>query len=172
MKKKIKLLLSCFVLLFTVVTLSGCERANIYREFNNNGSSLAKSHILNEVSYKELYKLVDKTGEDDFIYVFFGTATNSASCTAVSIWNEQAQQYQIKTLYWLDSDLSSKKLDKIEERLGINNIDTVPALWSFNNGKIYFDSSSSKCSKDGNVSLSNTELAENCFKNLTSVRSN
>ena len=173
MKQIKKIILTIIIALIACVSLTGCEKANTYRKFYNNESLLPKDHILDEVSYKELKKLiVANEGSEEYIYVFIGTPSNSDAQTKAVVFNEQARQYGVETLYWLDTELSDKRLETLKLDLQMNSFDKNQAyLLSYQDGKIKFDSSSASCSrKDGDESgakLSNTILAANCFQNKT-----
>ena len=174
MKQIKKILLTIIIALIACVSLTGCEKANTYRKFYNNGSLLPKDHILDEVSYKELQKLIiDNEDSEEYIYVFIGTPSNSDAQTKALVFNQQALQYGVKTLYWLDTELSDKKVESLHTTLQMNAFDKNQAyLLSYQGGKIKFDSSSASCNrKDGDPNgskLSNTVLAANCFQNKTS----
>ncbi len=165
MKKSIRFLIACLVVFVSVFTLTGCGSANIYRAFDNEGASLPKSHILKSVSASKLIDMVTtQTETDGKIYVFFGTPTDSTSRTNVVVYNEQAQQYNVEVIYYLNSDLSSKKLEQVKNTLGIASTNVTGALWAFENTQNVFDSSSTKYNTDDNGNeLSNIEIAQRCF---------
>lgn len=173
MKKTIKALLAIFVMIFTALSLTSCEDANTYRKFHNNGSMLPKDHILDEVGYKELLRIVEKNeGSDEYIYVFIGNPStiSSSARDCATVWNEQARQYGVETLYWLNSDLSDSKVDKLQEILNITDFDpSVALLLSFTNGSISFDSSSKLCNEEDGKDLTYQQIATRCFKNELSV---
>lgn len=200
MKKTLKKLLIAFIVLLGVASLTSCNHANTYNKFHNNSSNLAKSHVLKEVSVSDVISLQkklaagknvkgsktttvtenDKTVSYTYIYIFLGTPTNSTASTDAQIFDEQAKQYEIDCLYWLDSDLSDSKLKKFTDNVKIASFKSGDtALISFrvasgsNAALVSFDSTSVVCNKkDGTASgteLTPYQIAQNCFKNLTTV---
>lgn len=166
MKKYLTKIAVTFALLLSVFTMSGCSKANIYRAFNNNGSNLSKAHILEKISIKKLISMIDDIEDGEYIYVFYGTPTDSTSCTNVTVYNEQAIQFGVETLYYVDSDVSDKDRTKLENTVGIFDATQYGALWSFNSNGKYFDSSEPKWkTNDSDVDYSNIELAQLCFRN-------
>lgn len=197
MKKTFRNFVLVVIALISVITLTGCNHANTYNKFKNNGSNLSKSHIIKEISVGDVEELINKTKnskvdkgevvtykeedgkqviEEEYVYIFFGNVTNSTTTTAVTIYDEQAKQYEIPLLYWVDLDISTKKLEKLNNILPMASSfkSNTTAIVSIQNGSIFFDSTSVKCNtKDGvsgSSSLNTYQLAQNCFKNLTSVR--
>lgn len=117
-----------------------------------------------------------------YVYIFLGTPTNSTASTNAQIFDEQAKQNEISCLYWIDTDLSDSKIKKLTDDLpGITEIKAqTTALVSIRkevgtsiNPVISFDSTSVKCNrKDGIASgteLTAYQIAQNCFKNSTSI---
>lgn len=197
MKKTFRNFVLVVIAFVAVITLTGCNHANTYNKFKNNGSNLSKSHIIKEISVGDVEDLIkdtknskvdkgevvtykeddgNKTIEAEYVYIFLGNVTNSTTTTAVTIYDEQAKQYGLTVLYWVDLDLSSKKLEKLNNILPMASSlkSNTTAIVSIQNGSIFFDSTSVKCNtKDGvsgSSALSTYQLAQNCFKNLTSVR--
>lgn len=173
MKKFKKVILTLMLVLASALALTGCERANTYRKFSNNGADLPKSHILDEISLKEAKRLVTKNvGSEEYIYIFIGNPASASSDARdkARVFNEQARQYKIETLYWLDSDLDTEDLTKAEIVLQMNDIDPEKGyLISFYNGVIQFDSSSRTCYEDEDgKAFTNAQLAYRCFLNLLS----
>lgn len=166
MKKSLRFIVASLSLLFCLFTLVGCGSANIYIAFNNNSSKLPKSHILEEISYQDLAKKLDKAkgDENSHIYVFFGTPTDTQSCTDVFVYNEQAVQYGIETLYYVNSDLSNKDLSKLSNLLKVSTkLAPKPSLWRFDAGVVAFDSALKEFNSKDDVALSNVEIAQTCF---------
>ncbi len=200
MKKTIRNFVLVVIALVAVITLTGCNHANTYNKFHNNGSNLSKSHILEEISIGDLEDLIENTknkkvddGEvivyveidgqkkisEEYIYIFLGNPTNSTTTSQVTIYDEQAKQYNVSVIYWIDLDLSAKKLEKLNNILPMaTSLKTnTTAMVSIQNGSIYFDSTSVKCNtyeqipvSDGGTMLNVYQIAQNCFKNKTSVR--
>lgn len=164
---KIVLSLTLFALL---ITLSGCKmsRANVYNYWKNGDSDiLPKDHIVEEVSLSKLEKMVSKqsSDSDEVIYVFYGAKSESNNQTAIKIFNDQAVQFEISTLYWLSSDLSDKKKDELGEKLGVAKTSTTGVLYAFEKGKITFDSSRAYYSNNTST-YSNVVVAQIAFRHL------
>lgn len=211
MKKTLKKLLIAFIAVLGVASLTSCNHANTYNKFHNNSSNLAKSHVLKEISVGDLKSLKRKiendkkvdgsktesvefyTGSDKketksfdgtYIYIFLGTPTNSTASTDAQIFDEQAKQYGISCLYWIDTNLSDSKIEKLNETLGNPQAEITAnstGLISIckeksSNGssvRLEFSSFDVKCAKkDGTASgteLTPYQIAQNCFKNLSSI---
>lgn len=171
MKKSLRFLMASLVVLVSLLTLASCGSANIYRAFANEGASLPKSHILKSISVSKLIDMINK--DDEMIYVFYGTPTDSTSRTNAVVFNEQARQYEIPVLYYLNSDLSDKEKKKLSENISaIASVDVIGTLWAFDGSSLVFDSSSTNYNTDKNGNaLSNVEIAQTCF-NIKSSSSN
>ncbi len=206
MKKSLKKLLLVLIAIIGLTTFTSCNHANTYQKFNNNNSNLSKSHVIKEIDtsdLKSLMKKLDKNkkfkgqkveeslndeGEVEssytYFYVFLGTPTDSTASTNAQVFDEQAKQYEIDCLYWIDTDLSDKKIEKLNSVLK----NSVQRLENSTTGlisirkesskkacEIYFDSTdvewNTKDGKAGSNTLTHIELAQMCFKNQAKVNS-
>lgn len=170
-----KSIFKLFAILFALCTLglASCamDRANVYNYWKNGSSEyLPKDHIVEGISINSLVKKVNNQKEDDdIIYVFFGQTNSDASRSAIKVYNEQAVQYNIKTLYWVDSNgvsSSDSKKNKLTEKLGVSQTSIIPAIWVFDNGKIAFDSSRPSIQNQSKMTSSTILMAEVAFKCL------
>lgn len=150
--KKITKILSAIVLTLTcVLTLTACNnQIGVYNVYHRNDSTLSKNHVYTEVSVKKVISIVseakDKGTETnkEYTYVFLGTPTDSKSKEVIAIFNEQAKQFGIETVYYVDSKLSDSKLESLKTAFGMKRYKHVPALFVFVNGTLKFDSTDSK----------------------------
>lgn len=202
MKKTFKKILIAFVAVLGLASLTGCNHANTYNKFHNNNSLLSKSHVLKEIDSSDLEDLISKLKKDKkidgaktvkesedenaksytYIYVFLGTPTDSTATSNAAIFDEQAKQNEISCLYWIDTELSDSKVEKLNKVL-FNSAAKVEsrtcALMSIRTtvGKqdalLSFDSTSVVCNKKDGVAsgrdLTAQQIAQNCFKNLTTI---
>jgi len=173
MRKSIFKLIAVLFALFTIVGLSSCamSKANVYNYWKNGSSEyLSKDHIVEKISVNDLINKVNKQTKDDKnIYVFFGQTNDDSSRSAIKIYNEQAIQYEIDTLYWVDSEPVTKSTsdkNKMLEKLGVSKTDIIPSIFVFSNGTIAFDSSRPNIQNNEKLSNSNVYLAEVAFKGL------
>ncbi len=170
MKNKFLKALGLISCLFLIISLSSCKmsRANVYNYWKNGDTEiLPKDHIVEEISLSKLEKMVSKqsSDSDEVIYVFYGQKSESSNQSAIKIYNEQAVQFEVGTLYWLSSDLSDKKKDKLSEKLGVSKTSTTGALYAFSKGKIVFDSSRAYYSNNTST-YSYVVLAQIAFRKL------
>lgn len=167
MKKIIKKILAT-ALCASVFALASCKLsdANVYNYWKVNDTEyLSKDHIVEKVSAKKVEKMVGKQSEDSgYIYVFYGQTDSTTSQSAIQVYNQQAIQYEIDTLYWVDSNLTTKKKEDAETRLRMSDSNTIPALIVYKNGTIEFDSS--RPTYKNNSKFSNYIIAEVAFKHL------
>lgn len=167
MKKAIKKILACTILGMSL-SLTSCalSDANVYNYWKVNDTEyLSKDHIVEKVSAKKVEKMVGKQTEDsDYIYVFYGQTDSTTSQSAMQVFNEQAIQYEIDTLYWVDSNLTTKKREDAESRLRMSDSNTIPALIVYKNGSVEFDSS--RPTYKNNSKFTNYIVAEVAFKHL------
>ncbi len=167
MKKIVKKILAT-ALCASVFSLASCKLsdANVYNYWKVNDTEyLSKDHIVEKVSAKKVEKMVGKQSEDSgYIYVFYGQTDSTTSQSAIQVYNQQAIQYEIDTLYWVDSNLTTKKKEDAETRLRMSDSNTIPALIVYKNGTIEFDSS--RPTYKNNSKFSNYIIAEVAFKHL------
>jgi hypothetical protein len=145
MKKRITKLLAVLLIILTL-GLASCDmdRANTYNAWKNGSTDvLPKNHIVEKTDLGGVLKKMNAQSNesDEIFYVFYGNVHATGASNAIQVYNEQAVQFQIKTLYWIDSDMNDKKRTELEDKLGISNADIVPALYAFKHGAIVFDSS-------------------------------
>lgn len=208
MKKTIKKLLLVLIAIISLTAFTSCNHANTYQKFNNNSSNLSKSHVIKEIDTSDLKSLMKKLDKNKkikgqkvvetlndegdvessytYIYIFLGTPTDSTASTYAQVFDEQAKQYEIECLYWIDTDLSEKKIEKLNSILK----NSVQRLENSTSGlisirretskedlkcEIYFDSTdvewNTKDGKAGSTELTHVELAQMCFKNQPKVNS-
>lgn len=176
--RKVKTLIISFALIL-LVSLTSCHtlaEANLYRYWNNIGVELSDAHVYEEISYNKLAKKISKLSEtpDEVIYVFYGDSSVSNAKTNIIIYNEQAIQFEVSKVYWLDSrDLKDKVYDQIEDDLGVVNSEKKGVLWSFkyqegNDTSIYFDGSKDKFDTSKHTDITQAEISRICFTNLES----
>lgn len=169
MKRYLKRILAVLLVLCTLgLTSCAMSRANVYNYWKTQSGTeyLGKDHIVEKVKLSKLDKLVQKQGENDILYVFFGDHSKSTCQSAIKIYNEQAIQYGISTLYWVESyNISDKDKSKFEKQLGISTLDYTPALYVFKNKTIVFDSSRAFY-KNNSSKYTAIKLAQIAFKNL------
>ena len=167
MKKFIKKILIAMSLV-SVASVASCKisDANVYNYWNVSDTAyLSKDHIVKKVNAKKVEKMVSKQTEDSgYIYVFYGQTDSTTSQSAIQVFNEQAIQYEIDTLYWVDSNLSTKKKEDAETRLRMSDSNNIPSLIVYKNGSVEFDSS--RPVYKNNTSYTNYILAEVAFKHL------
>ncbi len=144
MKKRIS---RVFALLLCALTLglSSCalSRANTYNYWKNGDTeNLSKDHIVEKIDLGGIIKKMNaQSGDNDEIfYVFFGTKNTTGCYAAIKVYNEQAIQFEIDKLYWLDSDLNDSKQTEVEDKLGVYSASSAPALFAFKKGGLVFDS--------------------------------
>ena len=117
-----------------------------------------------------------------YIYIFLGTPTNSTASTDAQIFDEQAKQYEISCLYWIDTNLSDSKIEKLNTALNGRAAEIkaeTTALLSIrttvgkSDAMLSFDSTSVVCNKKGGTAsgteLTPYQIAQNCFKNTTTI---
>lgn len=206
MKKSLKKLLLVLIAIISLATFTSCNHANTYQKFNNNKSQLSKSHVIKEIDTSDLKSLMKKLDKNKkfkgqkieeslndegevkssytYFYVFLGTPTDSTASDNARVFDEQAKQYEIDCLYWIDTDLSDKKIKKLNSVLK----NSVQRLENSTTGlisirkesskaacEIYFDSTdvewNTKDGKVGSNTLTHIELAQMCFKNQAKVNS-
>lgn len=206
MKKSIKKLLLVLIAIISLTTFTSCNHANTYQKFNNNNSNLSKSHVIKEIDTSDLKSLMKKLNNNKkikgqkvvetlndegevessytYFYVFLGTPTDSTASTYAQVFDEQAKQYEIDCLYWIDTNISDKKIEKLNTILlnKVQRLETSTAgLISIrkeakkDDCEIYFDSTdvewNTKDGKANSTALSHVELAQMCFKNQSKVNS-
>lgn len=109
--------------------------------------------------------MVSKQSEDStYLYVFYGQTDSTTSQSAMQVYNEQAIQYEIDTLYWVDSNLTTKKKEEAESKLRISDSNNIPTLIVYKNGSVEFDSS--RPTYKNNSKFTNYIMAEVAFKHL------
>ncbi len=167
MKKVFKKIIACGIMGLTL-SLTSCalSDANVYNYWKVNDTEyLSKDHIVEKVKAKKVEKMVSKQTEDsDYIYVFYGQTDSTSSQSAIQVYNEQAIQYEIDTLYWVDSNLSTKKKDEAETKLRMSDSNNIPTLIVYKNGSVEFDSS--RPTYKNNSKFTNYIIAEVAFKHL------
>ena len=170
--RKFKYILLALLLPVLVFQLASCKmsKANLYNKWKNGSSeNLPKAHVFEEISVGDLIGKVQGQKEGETLYVFFGTPTQSASQTAIGIYNEQAIQYQIDKVYWLNSNLSDKDKKKLSADEGgilrVNDPEYAPAIFVFEDGVLRFDSTLAKYKND-TTKYTTIKLAEIAFKGL------
>ncbi len=170
--KKLKKFLALLLLPVLLLSLNSCQisKANLYNKWKIGGTEyISKAHVFEQISFNDLLGKVKAQGKEEKLYVFYGTPTSSASQSAIGIYNEQAIQYQISKVYWLDSVLNDNDLKKISSDqggiLGVNDPKTVPAIFVFEGGAISFDSTLAKYKND-TAKYTTIKLAEIAFKGL------
>lgn len=155
--KKLSVIMLAFAFMFSLVSCS--DSISIYKEFNNAGSSLAKNHVFESISVKKIVSKVNsdkKEGTSDnkiYTYVFFGDSANAASVEAIQIYNEQAKQYNIEKVYYLNSDLSSSELATVKTVINMARSSRVPAIFVLINGELEFDSTLAKYDNTETISI-------------------
>ena len=167
MKRKFMKLFAVLALVLTL-GLSSCafDRAQTYNYWKSNSSEyIGKDHIVEKISISKLNKMVNNQKEEDVLFVFFGNNKSSSSQNAIKVFNEQAIQYGVSTLYWVDSDLSDKDQKTYQDKLGISDLSYAPALYVFKNKIITFDSSRAFY-KNNSSKYPNVKLAQIAFKSL------
>jgi len=167
MKKVFKKIIACgFVGLTLSLTSCALSDANVYNYWKVNDTEyLSKDHIVKKVSAKKVEKMVSKQSEDStYLYVFYGQTDSTTSQSAMQVYNEQAIQYEIDTLYWVDSNLTTKKKEEAESKLRISDSNNIPTLIVYKNGSVEFDSS--RPTYKNNSKFTNYIMAEVAFKHL------
>lgn len=167
MKNVFKKIIACgFVGLTLSLTSCRLSDANVYNYWKVNDTEyLSKDHIVKKVSAKKVEKMVSKQSEDStYLYVFYGQTDSTTSQSAMQIYNEQAIQYEIDTLYWVDSNLTTKKKEEAETKLRISDSNNIPTLIVYKNGSVEFDSS--RPTYKNNSKFTNYIMAEVAFKHL------
>ncbi|MCR5705420.1 MAG: hypothetical protein K6G48_01270 [Acholeplasmatales bacterium] len=115
------------------------------------GSTLDEDNVFKEISYK---KLTTKVKSSDYVYVFYGTTTNTDYLTYIQTVNDRAQTYNVDRVYLLDSvwatsidtddedygEENNLVLSEVERALGGVDMTIVPSLWVFQNGEVVFNS--------------------------------
>lgn len=144
MKKKLLLIVVAIMCFFT---LSSCGN-KVYREYNSDLCEISKDNPFEVISKKSLVKLLNKSNTNDIdneiIYVFYADSSLSTCSTTLEIVFQQAVQYGIEKIYYLDSSkisASATKRDELKQDIGMNDPSIVPALMAFVDGKISFDNS-------------------------------
>ena len=167
MKNVFKKIIACGLVGLTLsLTSCGLSDANVYNYWKVNDTEyLSKDHIVKKVSAKKVEKMVSKQSEDStYLYVFYGQTDSTTSQTAMQVYNEQAIQYEIDTLYWVDSNLTTKKKEEAETKLRISDSNNIPTLIVYKNGSVEFDSS--RPTYKNNSKFTNYIMAEVAFKHL------
>jgi len=170
--KRFKKILLALLLPVLVLQLASCKmsQANLYNKWKSGSTeNLPKAHVFEEISVGDLIGKVQKQGSEDKLYVFFGSTTSSQSQAAIKIYNQQAIQYEINKVYWVNSNLSDgdkKKLSADEGGiLRVNDPEYLPAIYVFEGGVLKFDSSEAKYKND-TTKYTTVKLAEIAFKGL------
>ncbi|MCR5786860.1 MAG: hypothetical protein K6G28_04095 [Acholeplasmatales bacterium] len=169
MKRYLKKILVALLVVFTFgLTSCAMSRANVYTYWKSSTVEyLGKDHIVEKINLSKISKKVNKQNEEDTLYVFFGSHDSSSSQAAIRVYNEQAIQYGIEKIYWVDSSsVSEKDQKKYQEKLGISDLSISPALYVFKNKTIEFDSSRSYYSGANSGKYSPIKLAQIAFKGL------
>lgn len=167
MKNVFKKIIACGLVGLTLsLTSCGLSDANVYNYWKVNDTEyLSKDHIVKKVSAKKVEKMVSKQSEDSiYLYVFYGQTDSTTSQSAMQVYNEQAIQYEIDTLYWVDSNLTTKKKEEAETKLRISDSNNIPTLIVYKNGSVEFDSS--RPTYKNNSKFTNYIMAEVAFKHL------
>ena len=167
MKNVFKKIIACGLVGLTLfLTSCALSDANVYNYWKVNDTEyLSKDHIVKKVSAKKVEKMVSKQSEDSiYLYVFYGQTDSTTSQSAMQVYNEQAIQYEIDTLYWVDSNLTTKKKEEAETKLRISDSNNIPTLIVYKNGSVEFDSS--RPTYKNNSKFTNYIMAEVAFKHL------
>lgn len=115
------------------------------------GTSLDEDNVFKEISYK---KLTSKIKSSDYVYVYYGTITNTDYLTYIQTVNDRAQTYNVDRVYLLDSvwatsidtddedfgEENNLVLSEVERALGGVDMTIVPSLWVFKDGEVVFNS--------------------------------
>jgi len=169
MKKKLMKVLVIVLGIFTL-GLSSCamSRANVYNYWKVSGTEyLSKDHVVEQVSIGDILKKMNSQSKDsnDIFYVFYGNHDSSSAQSAINVYNEQAIQFEIKTLYWLDSNQDTNHKNEIQDKLGVSDASETPALFAFKNGALVFDTTRAYYSNNSSK-YSYVKYAQIAFRQL------
>lgn len=161
--KKIAKLISVFLLsLIVCSSLTGC---GVYMDYND---VLPYNNVYDKVSLKKVVKLLEEqknnSVENEVLYLVYATSESATSSNAVVTINEQAIQYGIDKVYYLDCEKyyeDSAKRDDVEEKLGMKDASACPVVLMYVDGKLVVDWSKTSVKNKYDSSL--TKLAYDIF---------
>lgn len=159
--KPLIFLLGFIVVIIVLTGLLSIESADekLYTRITNaqaaiddfSGKTLDKDNVFKQISYKKLTK---KVKSSDYVYVYYGTTTNTNFLTYIQTVNDRAQTYNVDKVYLLDSkwatsididdedygEENNNVLTEVEKALGGVDMTIAPSLWIFQNGNVVFNS--------------------------------
>ena len=118
MKKTIRNFVLVVIALVAVITLTGCNHANTYNKFHNNGSNLSKSHILEEISIGDLEDLIEDKSVCDPALKSRKTAEKELLLSVLNTLEPTEKEVLIRR-YGLD-DGRAKSLEEVGKMININ----------------------------------------------------
>ncbi len=140
MNKILKTILTSIICICISITLAGCS-TSVYDDYSKAGASLDKDNVFEKISTDDLVnKINEKNG---IFYVYYASSEDATSRSEITIYNEQANQYQIEVIYYLNAaDYTTVALRKeLKEKISINDASKVPSMLVYVDGNLKFDSS-------------------------------
>lgn len=121
------------ILVLTLLTLVSCSGKSVEKLYKAEGVDLGKDTVYKLVTADELVNI--KNGTDEIVYCFYGSAKNFDSKSAILTIQNQAKQYKIDVIYYVNADdynTSAENRKKVQEKLSINDGSVVPNLFAYN----------------------------------------
>lgn len=140
MKKHLKFIPALFLGLVVMVTLSGCS---VYHDYS---SALPYNNVYEKINLKKLVSKLEEeasnTVKNEVTYVMYTSADVVASSSAMKTIDEQAKQYKIETVYYLDATKIYQDADNrkdLQDKLGIRDASSCPSILMFIDGELEVD---------------------------------
>lgn len=168
--KRMSKIISVVVLAFVFcLTLTGCS---VYHDYKDN---LPYHNVYEKIKLDKLVKVLneEKTNDkkDEVTYVVYASNKETASTTAVTVLNEQAKQFGIDKIYYLDcakyySKSSGRK--NVQDKLGMKDASVCPTVLVYVDGELKLDWS--KTSTKNSYDNSYTKLCYEIFTNVDKLK--
>lgn len=168
--KRISKIISVVVLTFVFcLTLAGCS---VYHDYKDN---LPYHNVYEKIKLDKLVKVLDEEKnndtKDEVTYVVYASNKETASTTAITVLNEQAKQYGIDKIYYLDCAKYYKKSSgrkNVQDKLGMKDASVCPTILVYIDGQLKVDWS--KTSIKDKYDSNYTKLCYEIFANVDKLK--
>ncbi len=154
------------MIIVTIVLALPSDTKKIYDKYTEAGASLDSDHVYSTINYKKLKKNIASQGENDVLYVFYGSTSCSNCVSAIQTINTAAKSFEIDKVYYFDATFIDSvedkenaeflaNVDKKEVELGGVDLLSYPAIWVYKGGKLAFTTDSYKAT-DSSTTIEGT----------------
>lgn len=131
-------LLLSIVSIFTLASCGGIK--SVSSLYKAQGIDLPKDNVYENIELDNLSNIIKST-KDNLVYVFYGNAENFDSKTAITIINNQAKQFNVDKVYYLDAHNynTASKRPEVKSKVLINDPSYVPTIIVYKDNQVIFD---------------------------------